>query len=673
MRSQPTVGPPTHSRPGGDLLPLLPAGAIAAFWVASCLFFGAYFPSAWYPAAIVIVAICPILLAAGWRLPVGGTRLALALLGAFMVWTAASILWADAGGHALEATNKLLLAFATAFVFALTPWTERRALWMLSLFVGGFAVASATTLASAALASNPSGRFISGRFSEPLGYAGAAAAFTALAVWPALALSARRSSPAWLRAAMFAIAAAQLDLTFLPQARGAAIGLALSAPVFVAFAPSRGWAILRLLGAGAILALTVGPVLDVYTAANEGGSVTAALDDAVTAVALAAAGALALGLALNWLEGRRPALVEPSAARRIRAPALVLGVLAVAVGAAAYGGTVSDEVSQRWADFKHGQVSSDSSSHLASFGDPERYDYWRVALKVTGESPLDGIGAGNYQDAYTIHRHDEKHSRYAHSVWLRVLSETGVIGLLLLVGGLLAAVVAVARRRRRLSATSQLLAAGAVAASAYVFLHASVDWIEEFPAILGPALALLFMASRLAEPVPKGRPRRQAATLVAGLLLAGVALVSLVPAYTSLRFVERAESEWPADADTAYTDLDRAAYLNPLSSQPELTRGQIALARGEQARARSAFEEAIGREDNWYPHFELATIASKQGRRDEALAQMRTALRLDSVDTLVRENLTELERGTKLSPSTVDEEIRTETRERFYHLNHPGR
>jgi tetratricopeptide (TPR) repeat protein len=652
-----------------ELLPILPAAALAAFWLLSCFFSGAYFPSAWYPAAIVAVVLCPLLLAAGWKLPVGGARLSLALLGAFVAWTAISILWADAGGHALEATNKLVFALATTFVFALTPWTERKATCFVGIFVAGIAAASLVALLSAALATNPAGSFIDERYSEPMGSAGASAAFSALAVWPALALASRRLSPIWLRAAMFAIAVMQVDLALLPQSRGVVIALAVTTPLFLFLAPSRGWALLRLVGAAAIVALTVGPVLNVYTVANGHGSVPAALDSAVSTLAIAAALGLVLGLLLAWLERSRPELIGAARVRRARGPAIGLGVIAVVILAVVFGGRAGDQISRRWDEFKVGHVqASDSTSHLTTFGDPERYDYWRVALDAAEESPLNGVGAGNFQDVYTVERQDEKQSRYAHSIWLRVLSETGVVGLLLLLGSLGLALAVLIRRRRHLPAAAQLLIAGSLSASMLVFVHASVDWIEEFPAVLGPALALLFVACRVAAPPAPGPPRRQAAGLVAGLVVAGVALAGLVPAYLSLRFVERAEAAAVTDPGAAYTDIDRAAYLNPFSSQPDLTLGEIAIAHGEYARGRNALETAIEKEDNWYPHFELATLASQRGRSKEALAQMKIALSLDSVDPLVQESLATIRHGRRLELSATHAKIRSEAADRFFHL-----
>ena len=655
-----------------ELLPMVPAAALTAFWILSSFFWGAYFPSAWYPAAIVVVVVCPLLLAAGWRLPVGGTMVALALLGAFMAWTALSILWAGAGGHALEATNKLLLAFASAFVFAITPWSERRAALLLGMFAVGICAACVATLVSASLAANPASDFIEQRFAEPLGYAGASSAFAALAVWPALALAARRPTPSWLRAAMFAVAVVQIDLMFLPQSRGAAIGLVLSAFAFVAIGPHRAWAFLRLLVAATIAIVSVGPILDVYTAASDGSSVGGALDHAMATIGITAIVALAAGYALVRLESHLPVMPGRATARRLRLPALGAIVAAAAVLAIAFGGSLTHEASQRWDKFKAGEV-SESNSHLISLGDPERYEYWRVAVQLAGEAPLNGVGAGNFQDEYTIHRNRQKDSRYAHNIWLETLSETGIVGLLLLLGGLGGAVVAVGRARRSLPPGTALLAAGAVATSVYVFVHASFDWVDQFPAILGPAMAFLMLAGRLALPPPPGPPRRLGAGLVIGTVLVGIALIALVPAYLSTRYVEQAEGEWPRDAGAAYADLDRAAYLNPLSSQPELSRGAIAVARGEYRRAKAAFQESIEREDNWYPHFELATIAAGEGHRQAALAQIGAARRLNPTAYLVRDTMARLRRRATVNPARAREQIRSESELRFYHLRQPRR
>jgi hypothetical protein len=655
-----------------ESLPLLPAAALVLFWAVSALFAGAYFPSSWYPAAIVVVILCPIQLAAGYRLPIGGTRVALCLLGTLAAWTFLTILWAEAPGHGLEASGKLLLAFASAFVFALTPWTERRAVAILGLFAVGYTTGSVVNLLGAAIAHDPSGNFIEQRFSEPLGYAGGAAAFAAIAVWPAMALSALRTIPVGLRVVFFAFAVVQADIAFMPQARGAVVGLVVGAIVFFCFASPRSWALARILLGAAIVAITLGPILDVYTATNNGGSVTSALDDSVTAILVAAVLAGALGLGLAWLEGRVPTMPGSETAQRLALPGLGAVVVVLVILGLAFSGRLSNYVSEHWDTFKSGSISEEDVSHLTSLNDPERYEYWRVAVDLTGENPLGGVGAGNWQDRYTIDRKTEKASRYAHNVWLETMSQTGIIGLLLLIGGIGAAVFTVAAARPRAPDPERLLCAGALAATFYVLAHASLDWVDQYPAILGPALAFMMLAARLATPVPRRPPRNQGGALLIAMVLSGMTLIALVPAYLAVRYVEHAESIWPADPTAAYKDLDRAAWLDPLSSQAELTRGQIAVARAEYGRARHAFSAAISREDSWYPHYQLATIAAGEKRHREALVQLRAAYRLDSADDLMHFSLERLHRGEPLNPAIARELIARESARRFFHLHQPN-
>src|SRR6185312_2898920 len=319
-----------------------------------------------------------------------------------------------------------------------------------------------------------------------------------------------------------------------------------------------------------------------------------------------------VGALLVFLEGRRPELVPAEAARRSRLPvAIGVGVVVVIV-AVAFGGRISDQVSTRWDEFKNGTVSEESADHLTALQDSGRYDYWRVAVDAFEEKPIIGIGAGNFQDAYTLHRHEPKQSRYAHNFWLRVLSETGIVGLLLIVAALGTAFVTLFRRRGGLSPPVQALLAGAAGASIQLFAHSSFDWIEEFPVNLGIALGVLFLATRLAQQPAEAEPGRRRPWPAAATAVAAVAaLVLLVPAYLSLRYVTHAEKIWPTEPAAAYSDLNRAGNLNPLSAEPHLKAGEIALLRGELKRARHEMEEAISLEDNWYPHFELAIIASE--------------------------------------------------------------
>lgn len=658
--------PAAGSTAARDALAVLPAGAVATYWVLSPFFSGSYFPSAWYPAAIVTVVLAALLVVAGWRPPRGLGAVAFGLLTGWVAWTLLSILWADAGGNALEAGDKLLLALASTFIFFITPWTKARASRLLGYLAIGVAIGSAVPLISAALASDPLGSFQGGRYSDPLGYAGADAAFSAVAVWLALSFAVRRSLPIWLRSAAFAVAAMQVELALLPQSRGVLIGFACALVLFVALAPSRGWAILWALGLAIVVAGTVAPILDVYTVATTSGSIPDALHHAAWRLPVILVAGGVVGAILVYLESRRPTLVSPQVARRSVVPAAIVIGIAVVIVAVGFGGRISSSISDHWDEFKSGTVTEENADHLTALQDSGRYDYWRVAFDSFKEEPLIGIGAGNFQNAYTIHRHEPKQSRYAHNIWVRVLGETGIVGLALLVGALVVAFVALFRRRGGLSPPVQALIAGSAAASIQIFAHASFDWIEEFPVNLGIALGVLFLACRLAGPTPA--VERRGLPVLGFLAAALAALVLLVPAYLSLRFVTHAEDIWETEPASAFSDLKSAADLNPLSSEPMVKAGEIALLRGEYDRAHRELEAALAREKDWYPHFELAIVASMNGEQKVAINEMRTAKRLDPLDELKVYSLYYLEEGHKLTPQHAQAEIEEETSERLFNI-----
>lgn len=646
---------------------MLPAAAVATFWLLSPLFSGAYFPSAWYPAAIATVILAALTVAAGWRLPRGGAGAAFGLLAAFTAWTLLSIAWAAAGGHALEAGNKLLFALATTSIYALTPWTRDRASWLLGYLAAGIAIGSAVPLISAAMAADPTGSFFGGRYSDPFGYAGASAAFAAIAIWLALSFAVRPSLPIWIRGIAFAVATMQVELALLPQSRGVLIGFAFASILFVGLAPSRGWAILHAVGLAAVVAATAAPILDVYRVATGSGSVPDALSRAAWQLPVMLVAGGVVGALIAFFEGRRPTLVSPDVARRARLPLAGLAVVASVILAVAFGGRISDQVSSRWDEFKSGTTTEENSDHLTTLQDSGRYDYWRVAVDAFEDKPFTGIGAGNYQDTYTLHRHEPKQSRYAHNIWLRILSETGVVGLALFAGALGTALVTLLRRRSGLSPPVCALIAGAAAASVQFFAHASFDWIEEFPVNLGIALGVLFLACRLAQPPGEDGDRGPWPPVTAAAL-AVAALVLLGPAYLSTRYVAHAEESWPTDPAAAYADLGRAADLNPLSSEPHVTAGEIAILRGEPKRGRQEMEEAISLEDSWYPHFELAIIASESGEAKRAIAEVKTARRMDPFDELEKYSLWRLEEGKNLTAKYIQAEIERETNERLFHI-----
>lgn len=660
--------------------PFLPALPVVAAWVLWGHYNGGYFARSWYPGALGGIALLAALVVARRRV-VPASRpvaLALGLLAALVAWSYLSLLWSEAPGDGLTASNKFLLYLATAWVLALLPWTPRSAAVMLGAWVAGVTAVCAISLLDAHGTDRIGDFFIEGRYLDPIGYANGVSALPAMALFPAFVLAYRRETPAVLRPLALAASALLLEFSLLPQSRGAMIGLVLAGPLFVLLASDR----LRLILPGLVLAgataFAVGPLYEVYdvaTVATQGTpnppAVGPVLDRAANTVLLTTLLALGLGVVLVLLD--RAVRPGPGLVRHARrGVAAVMGLVALAAVAMALANSdaIGDKAREAWDTFKSGKdTPARQGARLTTVYADQRYDYFKVAFEAFEEQPVAGIGFGGYERRYTRDRAFEKPSRYAHNLWLRVMGELGLVGLLLLAGFVVAGPGRAAWLRRRLDARAAALVAAMACASVYFFMHASFDWLEEFPALASPAFALPLVALAVASPAPVGgRQRPRASRAVAGLL-AAVALVAAAvavgPAYLAARYDDRAARTWTANPRAAFADLDRASDLAPLSARPDLRAGTLAVDLDRLDRARRHFQRSLDREDTWYAHLSLALIASHQGRKAEARREIGIAHTLNGEDRFVSEAVRKIGGARKLDPAAFNKDIEELNRDRF--------
>jgi tetratricopeptide (TPR) repeat protein len=114
-----------------------------------------------------------------------------------------------------------------------------------------------------------------------------------------------------------------------------------------------------------------------------------------------------------------------------------------------------------------------------------------------------------------------------------------------------------------------------------------------------------------------------------------VALLAMVPAYLSVRYLNRAEERAATDVNAAFEDFDRAESLNSASLDPVLAEGRTAIAARRYDRAAQAFEDSLTVEENWLAYYELALIAANRGRFARAREELRLARTLNSRDPVL--------------------------------------
>lgn len=579
-------------------------------------------------------------------------KVALLSFAAFVLWSFASIAWADVKGEAWNGANRSLFYLCIFAVLALWPWTPLAA----GVAVGGFAVGIALVgVGSVEVArrwDEPIDAFIGSLFVEPIGYHNATAALFALAFWPALLLASRREVHPLLRGLMLASAGVLLSLALLPQSRGSLFVFPVALAVYLAVVPGRARSIITLVPVLGTTALALDPLLDLYTAAGEGDPATG-LARVRDAVALQAGALLVLGIVAAFVDRR---LALPDRVARAGAQTVVVASLAaVAIGVAVVlPDDPVDRVTAAWEDFKAGDRPDDGTTHFTSSLGSNRYDFWRVGLDVFRDAPLQGIGADNFAVEYLLDRRSDEEPLYPHSLEVQMLSQVGLVGSCFLVLFLGAAVLATFADRRGAPFPAALSAA-AVAGCAYWAGHSSGDWLWETPAVTAPALGFLGLAVGLGSRPAGPRDRRAPWALSVGGAAVVAAAVSLTLPWLAAKEMRAAASSWAADPQAAYDRLERARALNPLSDRPDQLMGAIASREGDWETMRSAFERALERNPfSWYAHFELAVVAAVEGRRAEALSRLADAELLSPSEPAIAELRPRIERGEPVDPDALD-------------------
>jgi len=667
--------PRTVARTLREEIALSPAAVFGALALVPLFIFsavnGGFFPEEWYPGTLFLVALLVVGLLA---LPSGGrpttpVLVAVGTLAAYAAWSYLTIAWADQRSDAWDGSNRTALYAALFALFALWRIRARAAVVLVGVFALGVAAIGLVELLGAVAADDPSDHFIDGRLAKPLGYANANAALWSSAFWPCVVLASRRETAPLLRSLFTGSAVLLGGLALMGQSRGWLFALPLVAILFLLVTPRRVRTTLTLGLVLAGVAVAVPSILDVY---DEGGSRLAdAMDDA--ALAILAAAAVAAGTAgLVALADRTR---RASAATERRA-ALVLAALAAGAllaGSVVYvaerGNPVTD-VADAWDEFKTKPTPGGGTTRLGRLGS-NRYDFWRVAWEEFTDRPVGGIGADNFQQAYLREARSGEQPRYPHSVELRALSQTGLVGTALLAVAIGAALVAALRATRLRSGPARAAAAAGVAVFVYWFVHGSVDWFWEIPALGGAAFALLGLAAGLAPRPPALRPARRRRPLAAGPAGAAVAVagaivlgLSLAGPWLAELYTSQAIALWRYDDDRAFDKLDRAASLNPLSPAPDVAAGSIALRLDRPEEAESRFREALEREPgDSYSHLELGAIVFNDGRRAEGLRHLRRARRLDPHDEIIEGAVARARRGREIDIAAMNEAIATRYRE----------
>jgi tetratricopeptide (TPR) repeat protein len=673
-------------------VPALGAIALFVIWASSD---AGYPVTHWAPGGLILLGLLAItLFTVPLRLGEVGValRVAVACLALYTALSYLSILWAHVPGDAWEGANRTLLYLLVFSLFAL--WAQRGATAALLLCVWALAmiVLAAFVLLHVNGAANPAHLFAEGRLKYPGDYENAAAATWCMAMWPALLLAASDRIPWALRGVLAGGTVLLGDLALLSQSRGSLYATVVMLILVFALIPGRVRTLVVLVPVAIGIGVGTPTLLHVGDRLTGGGDVRSALH-AATAVSFAGAIAVGLIVAAGAALEHRTELGEETVTRISRGigAIAIAGLIALIAGGWVAAGNPVARVEHAWHTFKGGyQADNAKVNRLVSGLGSGRYDFYRVALNEFSAHPILGIGADNFAEQYLAHAREGETPHYPHSVEIRTLVQTGIIGTLLALVGLAAALLAgggaalssAARRSDPLGAT---VAAAALAGFAYWVVHGSFDWFWEFAGLGAPAFALLGLACSLGRsrgawdaPAPSDAaagfdpgipsetatgpsPRRSSARwllIAAGAIVALAAAVSLLTPWLSELQVQQAARIWPTAPRRAYSDLNEAARLNPLSDESYLLAGSIALRFNDLQRADHEFALALGRDHgDVYATLERGAIASARGDRREALRLIERTVRLNPQDELLHEVLAYVRSGRRVNIDQLNRAI----------------
>ena len=572
--------------------------------------------------------------------PAGAVSMGALLL--LTVWTLASGEWSGAPARTLNEYQRALLYLLAFSLFASLGGALGNARWLLrtvAVTLGG-----ATLVGLAARLDPALGEALSApadeRLSWPVGYWNALGLAGSLALIACVHMSSDLDEPRPARVLAAAAVPALAVAVLLTLSRGAVVAGAIGVVALLLLARGRGTPSALV----AIVPFTVHAVLEAYGAtaltddvAGDVASQRAGADLArtVAGAVLGAAIVRTLGLILD-ARLSRARLWRPLSSRQSAAMVLAV-VLATLAGGYALG--APETISRQYQSFLDSELEpvEEERDRLRQASANGRLEHWEVALQVWRTEPLRGQGAGTYARDWARLRPTPFAVQDAHSLYLEVLAELGVIGLLLLAVALVAALVAMVLRRRE----NRVAWSAVLAVYLTWLIHAGIDWDWEMPALTLPVFALAGAACARSRPRAVGAGRqRSALRLIAGL---GVLLLLLTPARIAMsqRHLELALTAFRQDRCGAAIDHALAA-VDALDEHPaafELL-GFCDVRLGRRELGIRMLEAAVRREPrSWELHYGLALVRGAAGR--DPRPALRRARRLNPMEPRV---LTALER-----------------------------
>ncbi len=561
-------------------------------------------------------------------------RIALAVVGALVLWTAAgTLIWTDSTERSVIELSRVAMLFGVFFLLVLIQGRN-------GLRYAVTAIAAAVTIVSLIALTDrflpdllPFGtdyafpaNYPKARLNYPLEYWNGLATFVAMGLGPLLWIAASGKTIAGR-----AVAAGILPLValaaYLTASRGGVIEALVVLAVMLILFPRRILLLFSMMipAVGSILLVTLvndRPELRDLIQGNLASSQGTEMFWITVAVVVVVAGLQAL-VFFGMKKGNLK-LPEPSHALARNTGIVVASIAVLALVAVLVSGFAGD----RWSEFKQPALGT-TVDRLGSVSSGERYQNWKGALDASASERLTGIGPGTFEYFYAQDGSGQQFVRDAHSIYLEGLAEMGPVGLILVLAMILGPLgMAAALALRRGSESRRGMAAAAAAGMAAFAVAAGIDWAWEMTVlpVMFFVLAAGVVGAHAQANLPDDAPAREgppgwAARIPVGVgALVMIVLVAVPLAATTLYRSSQA-SVRSGDLPQALDQARQASDIQPYSASAKVQVAQVLELLGQDQEAAKVAVEATDHEpDNWRNWFVLGQILEETSKKESEAA-----------------------------------------------------
>ncbi len=269
-----------------------------------------------------------------------------------------------------------------------------------------------------------------------------------------------------------------------------------------------------------------------------------------------------------------------------------------------------------------------------------RLIYWEAASRLARMEPLLGAGIGGYGAWYPSLRGLTPHQTlYPHNILLEVMTDTGAVGLLLFVFGV---IQLGAHFFKNLSRSPENIWRGS--ALACFFIATLVGFHHNIAPLLALAAIIAVLPANI-DAVPKQiRASTRGMRILWGIGIGVFILLASLRSYSHVLFDQASQSfQRDHDAVSCRRNLDRSLFFWPPYPDALSYRAGLAAEMRNLASAEKDLKAAL----SWSPqtaylHDQLADVYAAQGKKEQALNEVRKAVALHPVKWSYHEHASRL-------------------------------